>query len=83
MVECSRSELGKNLYRSIILAKGGRYWVYAYLFAKQDVANINNAELAGFRKLANDYAALKAEDVDHLIREHDWFEICIDYGEEI
>jgi len=31
-----KKRLDKNRYRSIIVAKGGRYWVYAYLFAKND-----------------------------------------------
>jgi len=25
-----KKRLGKNLYRSIIVARGGRYWVYAF-----------------------------------------------------
>jgi hypothetical protein len=29
-----KKRLGKNLYRSIIVARGGWYWVYAYLFAR-------------------------------------------------
>jgi hypothetical protein len=36
-----KKRLNKNMHRSIILAKGGRYWVYAFLFAKKDQANIN------------------------------------------
>jgi hypothetical protein len=47
-----KKRLSRNLYRSIIVAKGGRYWIYAYLFAKQDRANIEDDELAGFRQLA-------------------------------
>lgn len=27
-----KKRLSKNLARSIILAKGGQYWIYAYLF---------------------------------------------------
>ncbi len=50
-----KKRLGKNLYRSIIVAKGGQYWIYAYLFAKQDRANIED-ELVAFRKLAVLYA---------------------------
>jgi hypothetical protein len=38
--------------RSIILAKGGRYWIYAYLFAKKDRDNISDDELEDFRTLA-------------------------------
>jgi hypothetical protein len=49
-----KKRLNKNQYRSIILARGGQYWVYAYLFAKQDMANISDSELSYLR----DYAAL-------------------------
>ncbi len=34
---------------AIILAKGGQHWFYTFLYAKQDMANIDNRELAGFR----------------------------------
>ena len=37
-----------------------RCWVYAYLFAKQDRANILPDELLEFRKVAAAYARLKA-----------------------
>jgi hypothetical protein len=50
--------------------------VYEYLFAKKDLANISRAQLAGFRKLATVYGTLTNEQVDRLIREKDWFEIC-------
>src|ERR1019366_5638734 len=71
-----KKRLGKNLYRSILLAKGRQFWVYEYLFAKKDLANIEDVQLGGFRKLASVYAALTAQQVDRLIREKDWFEIC-------
>src|SRR5271157_4046950 len=51
-----KKRLGKNLYRSIVVARGGRYWVYAYLFAKKDRANIGDNELTDFRALAALYA---------------------------
>src|ERR1035441_8817051 len=35
-----KKRVGKNQYRSIILARTGHYWIYEYLFAKQDRANI-------------------------------------------
>jgi hypothetical protein len=53
-----KKRLGKNRYRSIIVAKGGRYWVFEYLFAKKDRDNIVADELAKFRKLADAYAKL-------------------------
>jgi len=40
-----KKRLHDNDYRSIILAKGGDFWVYEYLFAKKDRANIDAAEL--------------------------------------
>jgi hypothetical protein len=48
-----KKRLSKNMYRSIILAKGRRCCVYIYLFAKKDRANIDTEELIGFRGLAN------------------------------
>jgi hypothetical protein len=71
-----KKRLGKNMYRSILLAKGRQFWVYEYLFAKKDLANIEDVQLGGFRKLASVYAALTAQQIDRLIREKDWFEIC-------
>ena len=32
-----KKRLNKNMLRSIIVAKGGKYWIYAYLFAKKTV----------------------------------------------
>jgi hypothetical protein len=40
------------MHRSIVLAKAGEYWVFAYLFAKKDRANIDDDKLLAFRKLA-------------------------------
>ena len=59
-----------------ILAKGGRYWIYEYLFAKKDRANIQEDELKGFRLLAKSYAALTSQQVDKLIQDGHFLEIC-------
>lgn len=67
-----------NTHRSIILAKAGRYWVYEYLFAKQNKANIEDDELVSFRALAKAYAGLTASQVEQLLRDKDWMEICHD-----
>lgn len=56
-----KKRLNRNLHRGIILAKGGRFWVYEYLYAKQDQANISASELAAFRLLAKSYEALTAK----------------------
>ncbi len=59
-----KKRLDRNRARSIILAKGGKLWVYEYLFAKKDRANIENDELIQFRKLAKVYENLR----DHQLR---------------
>lgn len=71
-----KKRLGKNLYRSIIVARGGRYWVYEYLFAKNDRANIEDNDLAKLRRLAKVYEALTEQQVDELIDGGSWMEIC-------
>lgn len=73
-----KKRLGKNLYRSIIVARGGRFWVYEYLFAKKDRGNIKDDELAKFRNLAKVYETLTQQQVDELIRDTLWMEICND-----
>jgi hypothetical protein len=73
-----KKRLGKNQYRSIILARAGHFWVYEYLFAKQDRANIEDDELAGFRRLVKAYASLTTQQVNELLRNRNWMEICND-----
>ena len=46
------------------------------MFAKKDMANIGDAQLVKLRGLANVYATLTTEQVDQVIREQDWFEVC-------
>jgi len=71
-----KKRLDKNRHRSIILAKGGRYWVYEYLFAKKDRANIGDTELTDFRMLAKTYSGLSDKQVDRLLKDGDFTEIC-------
>jgi hypothetical protein len=71
-----KKRLKKNQYRSIILAKVGTFWVYEYLFAKQDRANIDDDELAEFRKLVKAYGTLTPKQVHRLLQDQDWMEIC-------
>ena len=71
-----KKRLSNNQYRSIIVARGGGWWVYEFLFAKQDRANIDEAELKGFRNLAKDYAALSAKQVEALKAAGGWIEIA-------
>ncbi|MEV9455013.1 type II toxin-antitoxin system RelE/ParE family toxin, partial [Klebsiella pneumoniae] len=51
-----KKRLNKNRDRAIILTKSAEYWFYTFLYAKQDMANINPRELMGFRELAKHYA---------------------------
>lgn len=71
-----KKRLGKNLYRLIIVARGGRYWVYAYLFAKKDRANIGDDELVEFRALADLYARKIDADIAQEMRLNELVEIC-------
>ena len=71
-----KKRLRKNQYRSIILANAGSFWVYEYLFAKQDRANIDDDELIEFRKLAKIYGTLTPKQVNRLLQDEDWTEIC-------
>lgn len=72
-----KKRLGKNLYRSIIVAKGGRYWVYAYLFAKKDQVNISAGELQGLRVLADLYGRKTADDIARELLLNELAEICL------
>ncbi len=73
-----KKRLNNNMHRSIILAKGGRYWVYEYLFAKKDRENIEDDELLSFRALAKGYAGLTDRQIAQLLRDKDLMEICHD-----
>ena len=78
-----KKRLKNNLHRSIILAKSGKYWIFEYLFAKQDRSNIENDELLAFRLLANSYAELTELQVKQLLVNKDFVEICHDDKKEI
>mgnify|MGYP000662726479 CR=1 FL=1 len=78
-----KKRLNSNQHRSIILAKGGKYWIYEYLFAKRDRANIESDELLAFRLLAKIYADLTEQQVDQLLVNGDFVEICHDDKTEI
>jgi hypothetical protein len=64
------------MHRSIILAKGRRYWIYEFLFAKKDQANINDEDLDDFRILAKKYATLSETQMAQLLENKDLMEIC-------
>jgi hypothetical protein len=71
-----KKRLNKNMHRSIIVAKAGRFWVYEYLFAKKDMANVPIDKLADLRRLAKSYEALTKNEMERLIERNFWAEIC-------
>ena len=73
-----KKRLDKNRSRSIILAKGGKYWVYAYLFAKKDQASIEKRDLADLRALANLYAHKSEVEIARELHQEKIVEICHD-----
>ena len=71
-----KKRISNNQYHSIILARGGDYWVYQFLFAKQNRANIDDDELKGFRMIARDYAKMTPAQADAQVTGGHWIEIC-------
>ncbi len=71
-----KKRLNKNMHRSIIVARAGRFWVYEYLFAKKDLANIPVDKLADLKRLAKNYEALTKQEINTLIEKKSWTEIC-------
>jgi hypothetical protein len=71
-----KKRLNNNLHRSIVLAKGGRFWVYEYMYAKNDRSNIEDDELSAFRLLAKSYAGLSEKQLGQLLAAGSFVEIC-------
>lgn len=71
-----KQRLNKNMHRSIVLAKGGRHWIFAYLFAKKDRANIDDDELADFKKLAQAFGRITESEMAAALSQGDLQELC-------
>ena len=71
-----KKRLNDNRHRSIILTRGDRYWIYEYLFVKQDRDNIAADERASVRTLAKSYAGLTEVQVTELNEQKYFVEIC-------
>ena len=73
-----KKRLNDNMHRSIIVAKAGRHWIYAYLYAKKDRENIAPDELAAFKKLAKDYGSASDAKIAALLNDEELLEVCHD-----
>lgn len=71
-----KKRLNKNLHRSIIVAKGGGYWLFVFLFAKKDRENIQDDELRAFRALAKAYEHVTETQLTRLLDDNHLTEIC-------
>ncbi|MET0256787.1 MAG: type II toxin-antitoxin system RelE/ParE family toxin [Luteibacter sp.] len=74
-----KKRLNRNMHRSIVLAKGRRYWIFAYVFAKNDRANIDDAELAAFKKLAALYNRKSDGEIDREVAISELVEVFNDH----
>ncbi|RON67682.1 type II toxin-antitoxin system RelE/ParE family toxin [Pseudomonas fluorescens] len=70
-----KKRLNANRHRSIVLAKGGRCWIYQVLFAKKDRSNISPGELKNLRKLAKAYSQLTEDQIQGLLAMREFVEI--------
>lgn len=73
-----KKRLNQNRDRAIILAKGGEHWFYTFLYAKQNISNIDARELAGFRELAKHYASLSMDKITALTASKELVEVSYD-----
>ena len=71
-----KKRLEENRQRSIVLARGGRYWIYEHLFAKADKDNISSKELEALRLLAKGYEAMQPAQIGKLLESGQLTEIC-------
>jgi len=70
-----KKRLNRNAHRAIILTRRGDCWVFEYLYAKKDQANISHADLLGFRELFDKYSSLTSEQIEHLLDNGIWTEL--------
>ncbi|WP_273825986.1 type II toxin-antitoxin system RelE/ParE family toxin [Pseudomonas asplenii] len=71
-----KKRLNENRHRSIVLARGGCYWVFQFLFAKSDQGNISQQELKAFRVLAKAYENLSSRQIGQLLEMREFVEIA-------
>ena len=74
-----KKRLNDNQHWSIVLAKGGRFWVFAFLYAKKDRANIDPDELTAFRRLAQVYAQMSPAELVRAVDAGELLELIDDH----
>ena len=75
----ARSGGGKSGgFRTIILFRARTRAFFVHGFAKNERDNIDDKELAAFRKLAKAYEGLDDQQLDRLLKDGDFTEICHD-----
>ena len=70
-----KKRLNSNRHRSIVLARGGGYWVYQFMYAKKNQSNISHTELIAFRKMAKTYEGLTELQIQYLLDTREFTEI--------
>lgn len=71
-----KKRLNGNRHPAILIAKADRFWVFAYLYAKQDRANIDDDELRAFRALGALYRQKTERDLQVELVSGALTEIC-------
>ena len=73
-----KKRLNNNQHRAIVLAKVGAPKIYQYLYAKNALSNIAADDLKALKELAKFYQSLTKPQIDQLVVENHFFEICHD-----
>lgn len=71
-----KKRLQENRSRSIVASKPGHFWLFIYLFAKNDRENIDRDELEAFRKLSKDLGSKEIAELETLLNDDVVMEIC-------
>jgi hypothetical protein len=73
-----KKRLNENRSRSIVATKPGSFWLFAYLFSKNDRENIDQDELEAFKKLSKDLGSKGVAGLEKMAIDGSAVEICND-----
>jgi hypothetical protein len=73
-----KKRLNENRSRSIVATKPGSFWLFAYLFSKNDRENIDQDELEAFKKVSKDLGSKGIAGLQKLVNDGSAVEICND-----